>query len=141
MLQEFIIKRVKICTLAYQLLQSICYKNDANEKYILPKLPFFQIQAKVIPGAIECIISIIRYNHELKINFDDYKKPKNPLKNVSIKTEGQRKSKKLVGKITVEQMYNGIEKYTKGLQDRLYHKWDALGYFITLMQETKNKKI
>ena len=42
----------------------------ANELIVFPYIPFFQIQAKVIPGAVECITMIIKHNKELKLNFD-----------------------------------------------------------------------
>lgn len=62
---EFVGKKQKICTLIYQLLQSICTNNQKNQETASKYLPLFAVQSKYIPGAMECIVSIIQNYEEL----------------------------------------------------------------------------
>lgn len=62
----------------YLLLITLCKNNSANEEYVFKLIPFFQIQCKYLPEAIDCLIELVSNNERilmalsenLKIEFD-----------------------------------------------------------------------
>ena len=76
------IKKKKICSLVYKLLTSICQNNQTNQEKISNYLPILAMQAPFIPGAFDCIISIIKDYEELLLTLhSENSKNSNPAKN------------------------------------------------------------
>ena len=58
----YVKKKIELCENIYILLSSIAKNNHENELQLFSLIPFFQLHAKYLPSAINCMINIITNN-------------------------------------------------------------------------------
>lgn len=135
---EFIKNKLDLCDEIYSLLKTICHNNKENQEHLFLLIPNFQIHAKFLPSACQCISEIVgsnqlilnRITRTIKFNFDinelilDQKEQKfNILINIIDNNQDKNKKKVDVGLIK---------------QDKLTNKpINLLNFFMNLIWEPK----
>lgn len=62
---NFLNQKITLCRLIYQLLIDVCKYNSINQVKVYELIPFFQVHAKYIKEAIDCIIEVCKYNYQI----------------------------------------------------------------------------
>lgn len=156
-------KKMKICSLVYRLLSSICEKNHANQVYTFKYLPILQIHSDFIPGAIDCINYVLGWNEELLLNLHKREGVRFSAEKGVVLTE-QEKTKSEKNTAREEEIALKLDIKTQDDQEAIYRKfynqvrdlldadvtglwdyWNFIQFFVIRLPQTrdpiKRKKI